>query len=366
MGKKKANKLGIHDMSGNVWEWCLDNYSADFYEQSPSDQPLNIQTAASKVVRGGGWYNTAAYCRISSRDHEHPNVKDNDLGFRVVMTTDTTEHIEQQTLALEKRGAHYFMDTHINGVETVIMLESGIPALLLDMPFYTSNIAAFNCDFEPSDEKIRLMNKLHDIVLKADINVKIGNIDYEGPVFILSGSTPPAIPIQHFKSQEDGSSIIKVDLQEGVLQILSREELNKYKKDSLTSYPLQFNKMGMPVIQSSIDISLQGKTVRLEDDFILDYGNGVHLFLLKGNQSVQGMINENALQLSEARNKAGDVIAEGLLFDSMILMGHHYKDVSVGVTDKMKFNGEAGLIGLKSLQRCLIFDIENKELHVLK
>ncbi len=268
------------------------------------------------------------------------------------------------SIALEKEGAHYFMNTHINGIETTIMLESGIPALLLDTNFYSRNKEALNCNFKQSNGKIRLMNRLHDIVLRADANIKIGDIDYEGPIFILSGSTSPAIPIQFFKNKNDESAIVKVDLKKKVLQVLSRADLKEYNKESHLSYPLLFNKMGMPVVQSTIDFSIQGKTLRLEDKFILDYGNGSHLFLLKGNKAVHCMISDNNLQLTEAKNKAGIVVAEGLLCKSMILIGQHYKNVSVGVTTRMKFDGEAGLIGLKSLQQCLIFDIDNSKLYI--
>ncbi len=285
-------------------------------------------------------------------------------GCTALGATQQSKDAEVQTLDLEQRGAHYFLNTHINGVETSIMLESGVPALLLDMRFYTENKSALNCDFKPFDGKIKLLNRVHDIVLKCDATLQIGDVHYQGPVFILSGNTPPAIPIQFLKSRKDGSSIVKIDLTEGVLEILSRAYLREHNKNLQSSYPLQFNKFGMPVIQCRIGLYLQEKALSLEDDFILDYGNGSHLFLLKGNQAVRSLIDENRLKLSEAKNRAGEVVAEGVLLDSMTLMGRDYKSVSVGITDKLIFDGEAGLIGLKSLQECLIFDIDNDRLYI--
>ena len=362
VGRKYCNELGIHDMSGNVWEWCLDNYDARYYENSSYENPLNIQPTSMKVARGGAWCNSAEYCQTNNRDFDNSNVKDHDLGFRVVLVEEV-KSTENQILKLEKVGSHYFIDTQINGIPTNVLLESGIPALLLDSAFYEKNKHCFHLDFAPSKSKIRLMNKLHDIILKSDGIVSIDDITYDGPVFILSGNTPPAVPIQFFKNTTDESSIVKIDLHDEILQILSKKEFATYRKNALDVCSFSFNRMGMPVVNTSVDISVQGKFLKLRDDFILDYGNASHLFLLKKNMSVQHLINSNSLNLSEAKNNEGTVLAEGLFFSSLALMGEWHENVSVAVTDKMKFCGEAGLIGLKSLERTLIFDMKNEKVY---
>ncbi len=361
IGEKKPNELGIYDMSGNVWEWCLDYYDANFYEKSPTKQPFNTQFSATKVARGGGWCNPIEYCRTNNRDYDNLEVRDNDLGFRIVMA----ESNNDQSLKLEKVGSHYFIGTRINGVAVNFLLESGIPALLLDSAFYENNKESLNLSFTPSKSKIRLMNKLHDIILKSSGVINIGDVIYDGPVFILSGNTPPAVPIQFFKNAKDKSPIIKIDLRNEVLQVLSRKEFVACHNNALDSCSLSFNQMGMPVVKLDVDFTLEGKPLKLRGDFILDYGNGSHLFLLKQNQAVLDMINSNDLSLSEAKNPEGIVVAEGMLFNSMKLMGKCYENVSVGMTDKMKFCGEAGLVGLKSMHRCLFFDIDNAKVYFI-
>ena len=64
---KQPNELGIYDMSGNVLEICQDDYDSDYYKKSPANNPVNTAVFGKKVVRGGCWYNSERYCRVSFR-----------------------------------------------------------------------------------------------------------------------------------------------------------------------------------------------------------------------------------------------------------------------------------------------------------
>lgn len=73
VGTKKANKFGLHDMHGNLWEWCLDHWDPKFYAKSPTDKlslnPFNKLTEAKwgHVVRGGSWADKADRLRSAAR-----------------------------------------------------------------------------------------------------------------------------------------------------------------------------------------------------------------------------------------------------------------------------------------------------------
>ncbi|HYN96747.1 MAG TPA: formylglycine-generating enzyme family protein [Pilimelia sp.] len=70
VGGKQPNGWGLHDMLGNVWEWCWDVYDAEVY-------------GSYRVLRGGGWFDEPWSCRASVRRRTHPTLRIDDLGFRL-------------------------------------------------------------------------------------------------------------------------------------------------------------------------------------------------------------------------------------------------------------------------------------------
>lgn len=85
VGQRRANELGLYDMSGNVWEWCSDWHHSDYYKNSPSLNPTGITSGSLRVLRGGSW-NSPQVCRVAFRNVGAPGSRSDFLGFRLART----------------------------------------------------------------------------------------------------------------------------------------------------------------------------------------------------------------------------------------------------------------------------------------
>ena len=96
-GSFPPNGYGIYDMAGNVFEWCMDEYDSDFYEDSPKNNPIsgkqisfvdndfaNIETR--RVCRGGGWDSHSYRLRVATRNGFDPDSTSEGVGFRCVVS----------------------------------------------------------------------------------------------------------------------------------------------------------------------------------------------------------------------------------------------------------------------------------------
>ena len=89
-GSYPANAWGLHDMHGNVWEWCRDWFHAELPGGTDPDLStvrgvMNRDGTYSRVRRGGAWIESAAWCRSATRLLYEPNRRSDHIGFRVIV-----------------------------------------------------------------------------------------------------------------------------------------------------------------------------------------------------------------------------------------------------------------------------------------
>jgi sulfatase modifying factor 1 len=86
VGSFPANGFGLHDVTGNVWEWTADWFDPGYYARSPRQDPHGPERGTMRVMRGGSYLCHASYCnryRVDSRSSNGPDASTGNLGFRV-------------------------------------------------------------------------------------------------------------------------------------------------------------------------------------------------------------------------------------------------------------------------------------------
>jgi formylglycine-generating enzyme len=81
VGAKKANAWNLHDMSGNVWEWCWD-WTGDYSSGTATD-PRCPSSGSIRVCRGGSWFYDAGNARVAYRFGRFPGFRRDYNGFRL-------------------------------------------------------------------------------------------------------------------------------------------------------------------------------------------------------------------------------------------------------------------------------------------
>jgi formylglycine-generating enzyme required for sulfatase activity len=82
VGTYPANPWGLHDMHGNVWEWCMDANAP--YTADPVADPF-VRTGPVRIIRGGSWVTVPISCRSATRNYLNPDFDSNSIGFRLVL-----------------------------------------------------------------------------------------------------------------------------------------------------------------------------------------------------------------------------------------------------------------------------------------
>ena len=86
VGEKQPNPWGLHDLHGNVYEWCWDWFYDGYYKTSAKNDPLGPEDGWGRVLRGGSFDIDARNLRSALRDSFHPASRFDNNGFRVART----------------------------------------------------------------------------------------------------------------------------------------------------------------------------------------------------------------------------------------------------------------------------------------
>jgi formylglycine-generating enzyme required for sulfatase activity len=99
IGHQPANRLHLQDIVGNVAQWCIDYYAADFYKRGAESAyaPYGPDEGTTQVVRGGSWWDLPENCRVFSRHFLASTARNTQTGFRVARTGERTFELNSDT-----------------------------------------------------------------------------------------------------------------------------------------------------------------------------------------------------------------------------------------------------------------------------
>jgi len=98
VGRFKPNAWGLYDLHGNVREWCGDWYGEKYYGETPLSDPSGPFTGSDRVLRGGSWLLSPAYCRSAYRNWDTPAFRSFILGFRVALLIPELASVQRPSL----------------------------------------------------------------------------------------------------------------------------------------------------------------------------------------------------------------------------------------------------------------------------
>ena len=264
---------------------------------------------------------------------------------------------------LFKEDGHFYFKTTVNGVRAMLMFESGLPGFMMGDAFYEAHKDSLDMDVQPCKERIRYLGGMHHVRRSTTCaRLRIGDAIYEGPVKIVEGDSTLKFPIQMVHHASDSSRIVRMDLQKGEFRVITKDRLqNLVKKAAMLR--LGANKWGMPTVRTTLTLKVDGRETSIEGDFVTDMGNAMLLFLNKVHPRVVKMLDDGRIELKEARNKGGKVIADAFYADKLTICDRKFKGVTVGV-NPFKYMDEYGFIGLKFFNIPAIFDFSDQKLYL--
>lgn len=277
-------------------------------------------------------------------------------------------NIEGETFHLTKQGAHYVFTASINGTaDATILVESGIPALLVDSAFVFSSGILSDMELTVTDkEKLSLAGRVYKITHKANGTVHIGNnTSYVGDVFVLSnydyGPYKVAVPVMYLHNDlDDGSRIVSINLGDQSLQMLGKASLNAINTDYPKSNMNTDTYEGMFAIETSMMLDDGIKPRTLNGNFMIDFGNPELLFLIHQTEEIQKFLADNAdMELREATTPSGEVVGQFIFTKQCQLCGIAFPEAMVVITKNLPLFTTPGNIGLKFFERThAIFDFD--------
>lgn len=260
------------------------------------------------------------------------------------------------------KSGHYAFPVKLNNqLEATALLESGIPAMLVDSAFVFNNLDKLALEWMPSDknEKMNLGGRIYNITHKVKGKMAISKeVIYEGDIFVLARYNQPydvAIPIQNLMLKKK-RSVLLLDMNNNLLKVCRAKhiaDIKEYQKMPINTDTY----LNMPAIKMKLHVDIGRESTPLDGNFVIDFGNPMFLFLHAHNKNVTNWIEENKIELQNAHNKQGKVVAQAFMPKNCMMGNIDFKSVPITMTKALPRFTSEGNLGLKFFQNVMaVFD----------
>ena len=266
------------------------------------------------------------------------------------------------TFKLHEGDGLYYINSDINGTPTKIWINSG-PGLIVDEKFFKKHKDEWKLDIKPVKGELRNLTENDSVKYSGRTFLHIGNAIFNGPIIVVKGHKRIMMPLQGLRMEHDKSSIVKLDLPNKQMTLITRHMLAKDSIDCSVFSLKKSQKGGFPVIKTRVAFKTNDKIIQMDGNFAVSIGNANLLSLSTYNADVSRMIKDYEIELKPAWSRFRHVVSDGILADRCYIAGYIFGQNGIVVTDKYK-SLEAGTIGLKFFVTPVIFDFNERKMYI--